>query len=171
MKCLSFVVALWNLPATMLISDCLLLLTKQGKKVFKSYCLPMLTFVFVFTRKSGNRAKWSPEAEGGGEATVLSCQLPPLRVEGSKKFQSHQKLGENNGWENGVCEETCNFEKMWNCQGKGTLQVWYGTKIHSRERQKVMKREDGRYHTILYGGTASIHIMHFGNGWNWGVDS
>ena len=42
---------------------------KQGKKVFKSYCLPMLTFVFVFTRKSGNLANWSPEA--GGE-TMLS---------------------------------------------------------------------------------------------------
>ena len=36
--------------------------------------------------------------------------------------------------------------------------------------EKVMKREDG---TIPYynGGTASIHIMHFGNGWKWGVDS
>ena len=36
--------------------------------------------------------------------------------------------------------------------------------------KKVMKREDG---TIPYynGGTASIHIMHFGNGWKWGVDS
>ena len=55
---------------------------KQGKKVFKSYCLPMLTFVFVFTRKSGNTAKWSPEAGGG--ATMLSCQLPPLLAEGSK---------------------------------------------------------------------------------------
>ena len=52
------------------------------KRLATSSLLPMLTFVFM--RKSGNRAKWSPEPEAGVATGVLSCQLPPLRAEGSK---------------------------------------------------------------------------------------
>jgi len=52
---------------------------RTGKKVFKSYCLlSMLCDLFLFPRgatKSSSR----------GGATVLSCQLPLLRAEGSKK--------------------------------------------------------------------------------------
>ena len=58
---------------------------KQGKKSFQIILPSDVDIVFVFTRKSDNRAKWSPEAGEGG-ATVLSCQLPPLRAEGSKNL-------------------------------------------------------------------------------------
>ena len=46
---------------------------EQGKKVFKSYCLPMLTLFLRATESVLRRRR----------RALLSCQLPPLRAEGS----------------------------------------------------------------------------------------
>ena len=61
-----------------------LFVDKTRKKVFKSYCLPMLSLLcdlFLFPRRA---AKWLKEAG----APVLTCQLPPLRAEGSKNIKN-----------------------------------------------------------------------------------
>ena len=42
-------------------------------------------YFFCFRAAERQNAKWSPDAGEGGGATELSCQLPPLRAEGSKK--------------------------------------------------------------------------------------
>ena len=77
---------------------------KQGKKVFKSYCLPMLSllwkchtwfqghcrnclFVFVSARTDKMQQKGKLLLRRTRRA-VLSCQLPPLGAEGSKKCRS-----------------------------------------------------------------------------------
>ena len=56
------------------------------KKSFQIILPFDVDIVFVFTRKGDNRAKWSPEVGEG--ATVLYCQLPPLRAEGSKNHKN-----------------------------------------------------------------------------------
>ena len=52
--------------------------------------LRLFVFVSAKATKCSSRAKWSPP---GGEATMLSCQLPPLRAEGSKS--KGQLMGQN----------------------------------------------------------------------------
>ena len=46
----------------------------KEKKVFKSYCLPMLTFVLVFTRKNGNRANALPQQENNALCLTASAK-------------------------------------------------------------------------------------------------
>ena len=53
---------------------------EQGKK-FSNHTAFRRCFAICFDfRAERQNANWSPE-----EATLLSCQLPPLRAEGSKK--------------------------------------------------------------------------------------
>ena len=61
--------------------------TEQGKKVSQTYCLPKLSFAFIgfCLRESDKMQQQSKVIITMSRATVLCCQLPPLRAEGSKK--------------------------------------------------------------------------------------
>ena len=59
-------------------------ISETRKKCFQSNWLPMVSLFSLYNAPGLKRANWSPEAGGG--ATVLSCQLSPLRAEGSKNI-------------------------------------------------------------------------------------